>query len=1310
MSESLKAALQSNLQAFAAQPLAEAARNLLGTLGYYSERRLDLIPNTAEQFLATFDPGDTLNPNKALLPHWRAVEMLFQITGDEIRAVVDAQGGLFHGDGWESSNIQSYLFFAVDLAPAANGSIYTRTQIATATREINKLFLMPAMVIFRHNGSLTVAIIARRQNKKDARRDVLEKVTLIKGIRFAQPHRAHIDILADLSLPALANKYTIANFADLQRAWETSLDTAELNKKFYSEVANWYFWAIQNATFPDGAEKDPATRNAISIIRLITRLIFVWFLKEKGLVPPELFDRTKLDALLTWTDSQDSTYYKAILQNLFFATLNTEMSKDKPGDKVSRRFRGKNQSGGQDSHYGISNVYRYESYFSDPAHALDLFANVPFLNGGLFECLDRPQQGIRVDGFSDRADNPLRVPDVLFFGNSQEIDLNAVYETRGRRYQVRGLLHIFGSYKFTVEENTPIEEEVALDPELLGKVFENLLAAYNPETGATARKQTGSFYTPRAIVDYMVDESLFAYLAGRLSKSGKEHVDDELYAKLQVLLAYSNEPHGLTESEKEKAIAAIDNLKVIDPACGSGAFPMGMLHKLVFLLGKLDPNNTGWQQRQLNKAAEILDSTARDASVAAIEAVFGQNNNDYGRKLYLIENCIYGVDIQPIAVQIAKLRCFISLVVDQREDSALPNRGIRALPNLETKFVAANTLVSVERPEQLAFRNPAIEEVESELTDVRRHYFSARTSATKEKYRAEDKQLRANLSMVLQQDGWGKETASQLASWDPYDQNAHAEFFDPEWMFGMADGFDIVIGNPPYLRVQGIQQSQAQYVSYYRKHYSSAQGSFDLYALFIERGYKLLNDHGQFAFIVPHKFFQATFGESLRGLLTRRGALRQIVRFGSAQVFDEATTYTCLLFLSAQPNKHFDLLEVKSLASGDEVLSAARRQELHPAYVRDRLPSPAENDTEWDFSVGEDNRIYRRLQQHPRKLVDITRKIFVGLQTSADKIYVLELRDERADTVLCYSRAIEEEFEIERGLVKPFLMGRDVHRYEPMSVKNVVIFPYTLRDGTAQLMPIDQIEHKYPQGWQYLLRNRDALRNRENGRLKDDSFYAYIYPKNLTEFEVVKIMTPDICGKPEMSIDRDGALYHTTTLYSFVFTHDYREKTLFMLGVLNSRVLWYFLSMTGSVLRGGYLRFKTEYLRPFPIADSNHDQERVVTNLVDYVLFLKTLPEPEDMTSAAELRLMVTYFEQLIDAVVYEMYFPEEFQDANKRPSHLLTAEPLPVMSDIRGDKSTALRTVFEAMYSREHPVRKISFFLDTLETVRVIEARSRQL
>ena len=221
--------------------------------------------------------------------------------------------------------------------------------------------------------------------------------------------------------------------------------------------------------------------------------------------------------------------------------------------------------------------------------------------------------------------------------------------------------------------------------------FLNLIASYNEETKTTARKHTGSFYTPRPIVDYMADESLKAHLSRALVETARMKEPDAR-AGLDLLFAYTEREHAFTTAEVAALIATIDCLKVLDPACGSGAFPMGVLHKLVYILGKLDPDNDRWKQTQLAK----LDSAPMREE---LERAFADNNDDYGRKLYLIENCLYGVDIQPIAIQITKLPSFISLVCDQKTNrSKKDNHGIRPLPNLETKFVAADTLIGLPIP------------------------------------------------------------------------------------------------------------------------------------------------------------------------------------------------------------------------------------------------------------------------------------------------------------------------------------------------------------------------------------------------------------------------------------------------------------------------------------------------------------------------------------------------------------------------------------------------------------------------------------
>ncbi len=633
----LKLKIGQSIQAFSEGNLTANALQLFQTLGYNTERQAPLEAPTYNSFKdAWIDIQSKFNENKALVTEWEYVDLLFQLSKEEVLK----QTSLFTTKLVDRTAIEAYLFFTIELTNKLSGDHYSRTKLAQITREVNLLFAMPAMILFKHGNSLTLSVINRRLHKRDESRDVLEKVTLIKDIQIQNPHRAHIEILFDLSFDELKDKCGFSNFVELHNAWQKTLDTKELNKRFYRELANWYFWAVQNVEFPADTETERDVRNATNVIRLITRLIFVWFLKEKGLIPDELFNQNRLRQILKFIDDNNTTYYKAILQNLFFATLNTEMGK--------RQFRNRaKKTGDRDQHYMIHNVFRYEDYFSDPEETLTIyFTNIPFLNGGLFECLDRvaevspplikggkggfsEKKIVRIDGFSDRKDNAIRVPDELFFSDEQEIDLNNVYGTKNKTYRARGIINLLNNYKFTIDENTPVEEEVALDPELLGKVFENLLASYNPETGSTARKQTGSFYTPREIVNYMVDESLIAYFQTKLASSA-DTIPSPLTGEgqgggeksLRHLFSYTDEPHQFNPNEVDILIDAIDSANILDPACGSGAFPMGILHKLVYILSKLDPNNQKWRQRQINKVMEVPDVTVREKLIEDIEQAF----------------------------------------------------------------------------------------------------------------------------------------------------------------------------------------------------------------------------------------------------------------------------------------------------------------------------------------------------------------------------------------------------------------------------------------------------------------------------------------------------------------------------------------------------------------------------------------------------------------------------------------------------------------------------------------------------------------
>ena len=266
-----------------------------------------------------------------------------------------------------------------------------------------------------------------------------------------------------------------------------------LTKQFYKDLFEWYLWANEptsNVSFPNNITTEDDDREDLEtkIIRLITRIMFVWFIKQKDLVPSKIFDIDYLGTILKDFDPYSKTvgnYYNAILQNLFFATLNRAIE-DEQGNK--RKF-------ATNVNKDIKTLYRYAEMFSiSENEVINLFAEVPFLNGGLFECLDKTkkidgvEQAFNHDGFSrndkrftnGRYRNRAVVPNKLFFEPE------------------KGLISILSRYNFTIEENSPEEQQVALDPELLGKVFENLLGAYNPETKETARNQSGSYKFSRA--------------------------------------------------------------------------------------------------------------------------------------------------------------------------------------------------------------------------------------------------------------------------------------------------------------------------------------------------------------------------------------------------------------------------------------------------------------------------------------------------------------------------------------------------------------------------------------------------------------------------------------------------------------------------------------------------------------------------------------------------------------------------------------------------------------------------------------------
>lgn len=787
---------------------------------------------------------------------------------DEIAETIQ-HGGKYNG----------MFVFACD---AKENATLTRTQSSALARAFNRIAASnPVILVIRQGNLLSLATCERTEYVQTGRQgngEKVGKVSILRNIDCNHPHRGHVDILESLGDKA----YT--TFEELYKHWMEVFSSELLTKKFYNELSDWYAWAVQIVKFPNDLRttEDDAKFNHEACIRLITRLIFVWFLKQKHLIPEEFFDENYIrenlienfnphDKQNLLYNTEQSKYYRLILQNLFFAMLNCPIVAERKSTPNNRRFRKDDQYGYVKGDYNVNNLMRYKKEFAENGGAEKFvkLANrsVPFLNGGLFDCLDKKDKGLYYDGFSERKESlaQLFFPDYLFFGEEvgNGIDLSQWYDDKKKKnVSARGIIDILKRYSFTIEENTPYDQEVSLDPELLGKVFENLLAAYNPETKQTARKQTGSFYTPREIVQYMVDESLVAHLK-RMCGEDKE-------TQYRALLNYATDDIELSEDERKSIMKAIYNCRVLDPACGSGAFPMGVLQQMVHVLKRIDPTNEMWNSMMVDiaiqdakkelekvasgdatKKAKIEDN--RQARLADIENAFNQsvNDPDYARKLYLIERCIYGVDIQPIATQISKLRFFISLVVDQKPTKdAKNNFGIRPLPNLEAKFVTANTLIPLDRSRDLFTSVDEIRYYEEQLQEINHRIFTAKKNTVKRELQQLMTDTRLAMAQSMENLGAiGPKGYQQLTGWDPFDQNASASFFDPEWMFGVKNGFDIVIANPPYVDIKALPNKD---VKSYFQYYSTAENRINLYSIFIEKGLLLGNAKGILCYINPN--------------------------------------------------------------------------------------------------------------------------------------------------------------------------------------------------------------------------------------------------------------------------------------------------------------------------------------------------------------------------------------------------------------------------------------------------------------------------
>jgi len=982
----------------------------------------------------------------------------------------------------------------------------------------------------------------------------------------------------------LLKKDSVTDVADLKSRFSLEV----VNKEFYKEISESFIKLIggtqgtgRNQKKYDAVLKLPsiADHSQTSIefaVRLIGRIIFCWFLREKkssdstSLMPKEL---VSLEAI-----NNHSDYYHQVLEPIFFEVLNQQVKA------------------------------RKDPFYNKP------YSLIPYLNGGLFSPHEDDFYKRNNSDFQSQFHNTLVIPDEWF------VELFKTLET----------------YNFTIDENTSFDEELSIDPEMLGRIFENLLAEINPETGESARKSTGSYYTPRVIVDYMIDESLLLYL--------KQQTEIE-ESKIRAIISYDltdDTKHPLNENEKQKAIDALQKIKILDPACGSGAFPIGALQKMVFILQQIDPDGQSWFRKQLENADPEF---RRD-----IERRFTAREYDYIRKLGLIRKCIYGVDIQPIATEISRLRCFLTLIVDQNVNDELENRGIRSLPNLEFKFVTANTLVSLPKREQ--HQQSLIDDYDQidELKAIRDLYFDS-TGAEREMHKANFYNKQTKIFKDLRREhGWAGLTKAaltdKLTDWDPFSHRVSL-WFDPEWMFGVKEGFDIVIANPPYIGEKHHKglfdevKSGNLHVFY--------NGQMDYFYFFFHLGLNLSKEKGVTSFITTNYYPTARGAKKLRKDFKQRAVINLLINFNELKIFESAKgQHNMITILQKDTNENAIartcIAQSKGVARDELLYQVLNRQDDNTQYF---------NILQRDLYDGEElyvrtggtselqddltNKILNRLKSTGQTLDDLC-NVNVGLYTGADKvtnnhITKYSLSNEAGEGIFVLTNDEVDNLmlnEFEQSRIVPFYKNSDIHKWFTSINKNLSLIKISypdIKDIDLKKIPnLFRHLHKYEQ----ILKNRKSNDNGLRAVIKSGFWWTFTIRQ--IDFSQPKIVVPQ--RSPRNTFGYNEVPWYASADVYFITVKNRSLSLKYILALLNSQLYYFWLYHRGK-RKGETLELYQKPLSEIPIKKISPDEQKQYVKVIDKIL---DITKSNDYLENFEKQGQVKEYEIQIDQLVYKLY------------------------------------------------------------------------
>lgn len=815
----------------------------------------------------------------------------------------------------------------------------------------------------------------------------------------------------------------------------------------------------------------------------------------------------------------------------------------------------------------------------------------PYLNGGLF------------DATQDSKFNKLYLPEHIF----------------------QNLFETFNNYNFTIYEDAPDEHTVAVDPEMLGHIFENLLED---------NKDKGAFYTPKEIVHYMCKESLKEYLFAH----DEQHFANNLLAKetIEKLIQQqdlSQNERQYAEKNAFKIIDALKQVKICDPAIGSGAFPMGLLQEI------------------FNLQIFLLELSG-----------FTKKITDADIKKHIIEESIYGVDIDAGAVDIARLRFWLSLVVD--EDIPQP------LPNLDFKIVCANTLIPLGNAIDLDFDSKAGQAVK-ELEELRHDYFNV-NSDNKLKLERQFKKIQTDLLSLRElASKTNFDIYTKLYEFNPF-EDSPCSWFDPWWMFGVKDGFDIVIGNPPYVQLQKDGGKLAKL--YQRIKYETFERTGDIYSLFYEKGVQLLKPKGILCYITSNKWMRANYGASTRQFFVEKTHPLLLIDYGSVQVFETATVDTNILLLQNKPKS------IKNITTPTYAVRFTKDFDLASQSINDYtkengyyLSSLSQNS--WVVGERDIYNIKEYIEQQGVELKNWKIVFNLGIKTGFNEAFIIptEIKNQLIN---------EDPKSIE--IIKPMIRGKDISAWYPV-FDNLWLINSHNGIKSKSIERID-VKKNYPAIYEWLKQFEFELNKRHD---KGDEWSNLRNCAYIDQFKKDKIIYRDITQNFDFSFLSEEVYSNNTT---YMITG---EKLKYLTCFFNSKLFIYCFRDNFTDLGSTGRRLMNVFFEKIPVKQVTDDEEIPYAKMVDYLVALKkeSSQEPSD-------QYMLIYFEQIVNGMIFELYFKEEFE--RRKLSIAKYISELPELSE--NEKPVQqLRKIYVSINRDKHPVKEALFNMLAIPQIELI-------